>query len=662
MSTIKVSFQEFKDNPSNDTRKKFIEDFSAAIQETLDENTKPSVVEENMALLSEISQNLPETFYTEDKSATLSFILNNTSPSVFKYWREKQLQIPKPQDLNLEIKTIDEITYTLFYNFLSYCTINDIEICLTKVTTEKKKQKAQAKFIVLELYHYVAINIEKKENKFKSLLANLLRSLNQSLKKYIKYQKNLESNKYLEVPRKISEFLENFEKWTKEFLTNLFDTLIQIVLKSSESKKLLLPEDLFTFSNNSIHLQKLKPSNEKAINHYCILFILDIYEGLLDAKTNNYFSKENLEGFILKINNDLTLINNPLWEYVDIYNKQTKIMKLDPEIADANKRDVNNLPIGDYNIYGIYNGGSIAALMGAVIRTPKELALLTGEFKLQLLLPCIVDLVNSTFEKGELKNDLISNAALLIKDLESKNKNPIDNLNLVGISMDKVLEKILDHCGGFVNETVKAQGITIFLTFMKLLTERAQARLLVYVIVNSRYHSLIGFIASEYQKRFSQAIKDLKISQEVTDQVFAYFDLNLFKMFFSASGDALSPNYKHNTDLTNTLISILVLVFAKYTELLKGVNLYKTLTFKDSASLFNPINRDHLMVIGEKIKLLQSDFEEKINLGKKQIEQSKQDPQSSNLVTNQNIKLNEYYIIQDSIARLVESYTEFKTL
>lgn len=36
------------------------------------------------------------------------------------------------------------------------------------------------------------------------------------------------------------------------------------------------------------------PSNGKLIAHFSVLYILDIFEGLIDASNNNYFKKENI--------------------------------------------------------------------------------------------------------------------------------------------------------------------------------------------------------------------------------------------------------------------------------------------------------------------------------------------------------------------------------
>ncbi len=326
-----------------------------------------------------------------------------------------------------------------------------------------------------------------------------------------------------------------------------------------------------------------------------------------------------------------------------------------------NKKDEYNLQVGNYDILTCYNVASINYLAVQLMESPKEAPLLTVEYKIQLLLPCLYDIFSNPVDKFELKFDLVSAVAQLFKSLANiQHYRPIDNLNQFGVPLDKVLERIFDHIGGVLDEKDRSTGIELFNNVQKLLTEKALASLLISIISASRNHALFVYLITEYKNRITEVMKTMNKIEDIQEVKSHFLNAGHFKKLLEAGIDSSSPKFKENNDLISCCVNILKLIYLKLKVFFKSNENYKTLQFKDANSLFSPIHLKLILAYGEKVQGLSMKVKDEIKVCTSHIEKmTKENPENLN-VQNFQIRQNELYMILDSIDRIGEIYAEIK--
>jgi len=663
MSKLLAVLEEYSQAPSekkSSISSDILRELENLITETVDENTKPNIIQENIDLLAQIHSKLDSSLFQIHHKEIFKFLINLSPENIYLVFHRKGIQISKQEGPQLEIKSVEDWIIAQLIRLIQQISVRELYNTVKAYIEEKHKNKAQAKLLLIEIIRYIIVNIDKKEAHLKEILPSLLKILNPSLRRYIKYKSKVENNQYVETPKYVDTYLQNYEKWAKDLIQNILDDLLIIIDPKQGERRLLLVKDLYDNFTYQSDIKRKEPSADKLITHYCVLFILDICEGLIDARNNAYFKKENIDSFLQSITETLLKIHPQLHDYIENFNMQLKILALDPKVPIFNKRDEMNLLIGDYDKYTVYNYGSMAYFAIKFIQRPKEAALLTTEYKLRLLLPSAYELYSSRREKVELKSEMLSTIQSLIKGYNEDKL--IDNLNTFGTPLDKVLTSLLDFCGGFVDERDKSLGVEIFMTIKGKLTEKAQALLFVLLISNSRYHSLTEFILSEFKNGVTNALRLCPNDANVKEYSSPYLNLNLFRRFFDATANPESPSYKQQPEFIASFANISVLILIKYTNYLKNVPGYKTLAFKDSLSIFNYENVEILKKMVDKIQEYSSKLQENIRACQNQISQTPNTEENNTVVQHLNIKLNELLMIQDNITRISELSQELKSL
>jgi hypothetical protein len=663
MSALLQKFEQYplaSSEKKKEIFKQLIDELKTLISETCDENTKPNIVQENLQTLIQAKNNFPNLVLQDYRKELFEFLINMSPDNIYKFFHDKGIKLANSENQNMEISSVEGWIHSLLLMIVKETTVKELYSCMKAYFDEKHKNKAQSNLVLIELLRYIIKNIDKKEVHLKEILPLLLKTLNPSLQKYIKYKMKVENNKYLETPKYVDIYLQNYEKWAKTLINGILEDLVQIINPKNEGRNLLFVKDLYENFSYQSDVKRKEPSTEKQISHYCILFIMDIFEGLVDARNNSYFEKENIDQFIQEILHTLLKIHPFLQDYLENFHMQLKMLEFDQKAYLANKRDEMNLPMGEYEKYTIYNYGSVAFLAVRFIQTPKESSLLKTEFKIKLVLPSFYQLFLSGREKKELKSEMLSTLQSLLKSYENESIS-INNLNVFGTSLDKVLEKVFDYCGGFVSDRDKSLGIEIYMSIKRVLSDKALAKLLILLISNSRYHSLLSFITSEFKTGLINALKSCS-DITIKDCASPYLDLNLFRRFFEISANIHSKTYKHNAELTASFVNVLMAILMKYTNNLKNIAGYKTLVFKDPQNLFSYDNFQLILKMGEKVQECSEKITQDINNYQSQLKQMPTNPNSESNINNLNIQLNELLMVQDSMSRIKELYIELRSL
>ena len=637
--------------------KEILTDLRALITDLKDENALPETTQENLKKLQESYLKLPQIFVFNNSQDLLEIILDLSSSNIYKTYYDISFDFVKPAIQDLQIKNQDDLVLLMLAHYLEKISTKELFGYL-KIYNEKKQRNPQLKLLIIELLHYVLLTIEKKEVFLNDLLPTLLKTLNPSLARYIKYKTKVDNNQYGETPKNIVQYLLNYENWAKSLLQKILKTLVEVINPHKGERRLLLINDIYDINATQNELKRKTPSTDKLITHYCVLFILDIFEGLIDCRGNAYFLKENIDSFIENIVKTLLEIHPNLHDYIKNYLSQRQIKKIDGKIEIFNQKNEFNLQVGNYDMLTHYNPASVAYLAVRLMQSPKEAILLTLEYKLQIFLPCLYPIFLNTFEKNELKSDLLTTVSQLFQSLATHQNTPLDNLNKFEIPLDKVVERILDHTGGTPNEKDRTLGIEIFVNVKNLLTEKALANLLISAIVPSRSHGLFTYLITEYKTGITNALKNCNTIDEIREKFSPFLNANYLRKLLEIGIDSKSKKFKDNGDLISCCVNIFTLVFMKLSNLFKNTENYAALKFKDPSNLFSPINLKILLDYGEKIQGLQEKIKDDIKMWKSQIEKmSQENPENLNIEFQQ-VKLNELYMISDSIERIGEIYQD----
>ena len=641
--------------------KEIIAGIQELVTELKDDNAKPEKTLQNIKILQEAYAKLPQIFFYNHSQPLLEAILDLSTENIYKAFYDISFDFLKPQIQGFHIKHSDDLVLFMLVHYLEKIPPKEL-LGFLKTYNEKKQKNPQLKLLIIELFHYVLLTIDKKELYVNDILPALLKTLNPSLAKYIKYKAKVDNNQYVETPKHIVQYLLNYENWAKSLLQKIMKSLVTIINPQKGERRLLLIDDIYETNAANSNLKKRTPPNERLITHYCVLFILDIFEGLIDCRGNAYFLKENVDAFIENVVKTLSEIHHNLQDYVTNYINQTKIKNLDAQIQMFNKKDEYNLPIGKYDKLTLYNPASVAYLAVRVMHIPKESALFTVESKLQLLIPCLYPIFAETLMKHELKSDLLVTLAQLLQALVAKDIGPISNLNKFGVSLDKVIERVSDHAGSTTNEKDKAQGFEILTNVKKLLSERAFASLLVSALLVSKTHALYVYFTTEYKIGITNALKQCGSVGELQEIANPFLNASNFRKLMEVGVDSGSGKFKDNSDLISSCVNILMMVYMKLSNLLKNNQNYVSLQFKDPSNLYNPTNFRPLLEFGEKSQALSGKINDDIKMYKSQLEQLAQENPENMALEGHQMKLNEFYMISDNIQRIGELYQEFKSI
>jgi len=243
-----------------------------------------------------------------------------------------------------------------------------------------------------------------------------------------------------------------------------------------------------------------------------------------------------------------------------------------------------------------------------------------------------------------------------------KTPNMIENLNQFNFPLDKVIEKILDYSGGLVDEKHRTLGIDIFSKVKKLLSEKALARLLLIIITTTTNYALSGHLVTEFKAGIINALKLSGGGAEIKNTVSSFLNINHLKVFFDLGINQNSPKFKDDNDLIGSCVNTLMLIYLKYSNLVKNVEGYMNLEFKDHCNLFKPENLRMLLNYGEKAIDLQKKINGNLGVMAKQLEEMKQEKSLNLNLEMTGMRFNSLIVIYESITRIQEIYNDLKGL
>lgn len=473
--SLRETFEEYtrtnENTPEREQAEKKLATLVTKILEDLkDPQVKPDEKVQRMTELQNLLQHLPDKYYDDNADKILNICVDLCDKNVYKGFDESGIDLTKPKN---EIKFSDKLSV----NMIAFKTLSTLltvvppkELLLyVKKIIQKEHKNAQLYLLFCEIILAIINRIEKKEAFVNELLVDILRCLNPALRKYIKYKTKTDNKEYKNMPVKVSDFLNNFEKWGSKLIRNILKVLNNLIMQNSTGANILLIEDLVESGVYKSTKEKKEVQPSKLMAHYCVLFSLDLLEGLLDVKSHNYFTSDSIEQIIHDLYDNLLRMHPYPQDYILNYNNQIKYRNYNTDIAQQNERDVYHLPKDKYGMFTIYNSAGISYMVQRLFKDPAAVLPLSPLFKLKLLLPSLHILMNEVSEKDELKMSLMISVFQILVHLPASKH--IENLNYFDVPLPLFLHSMLQFAGGFSEEKQKGMGVAIFKGLTGLLNE-----------------------------------------------------------------------------------------------------------------------------------------------------------------------------------------------
>lgn len=425
---------------------------------------------EKMKDLKNLFEHLPDVYFEKNADKILNMCVNICDKNVYKVYDESDIDLTKPEkEINFPEK--------LNANIIGFKTLSKLlrvaspQTLLThlKPILQQEHKNTQLYLFFCDIVLAIIQRIDKKENYINELLVDLLRCLNPALSKYIKYKNKVDNKEVKNMPAKINDFLNNFEKWGSHLVRRILHVLEKLINQGGNESSLLFVEDLVESGlYKSTTVKKDIPSG-KLMAHYCVLFSLDLLEGLLDSRAHNYFSSDNIEQLIQEIYQNLLKIHPYPQDYIINYNNQVKYRNYNQEVSKQNERDINHLPKDKYGVLTIYNSAGISYIIQRVFENPNYVLPLSVPFRLKLIMPALHILLNEIKEKEDLKLSLASKIFQIA--VTSKPTKQIDNLNYFDVPLPLFMHSVLKYSEELGGDQQKGMGIKIFKGLTGLFTD-----------------------------------------------------------------------------------------------------------------------------------------------------------------------------------------------
>jgi len=640
-----------------------IEDMKKLGGELKAENTNIENQPEKLNELFEAYLKLPQSLYQNHSQEIFDFILSFCPLNIYKAFVENIIKLPRHIDMEIQVKNNEDLALYMITDFVEKVSIKELFLYI-KVFDVKKTKNAQIKLLLAELLIYVLNNIDKKEKFIDDILPRLLRLLHPSLKKFVKYKGRAENNEYEKTPIHIVQYILHYEKWIKDIITNIMHSIVVIIHTYQNDRSLLLVKDLFEFKDDKLIRKEV--DQKKTLPHYCILFILDLLEGLNDVKGNTYFPAESSEELINNTFKALLEIHPLLTDYISNFIDQINVLKYDNTLSEFNTRDSFNLPTSHYDKYTIYNPASISFLCAKLMETPQESSLLEIKYKLKMLFICLHQLFKYARQKDNIKEALMNHINTLLKSFSTLHAGTIQNHNLFDMPLHDITTTILDYAGGPLDEKKRGLGVSIYMSIKSLFTEKALASFLLKGINISNNPTLTGFYISEFKGGIIGVLKKCN-NENIKDVESSFLDFNTLNLFFNISINTKSPQYKDDLDLVSSSLNILIMVYMRLSNIMKEMKNYKETKFKDINNIFSPNNFEGLLRLGEQARDLKKKILADLDLVSTRIEEiTKEETEGTTQDIDGNqkvyVKYNELSMIKLSIERIEDLYNELKGL
>jgi len=605
---------------------------------------------------------LPDQIFYNHSQELLEALLDNVPQSIYKTFSDSKIDLSNKGNIEIEPQSLEDVIILMLISYLKKVSAKEVLLYL-RAFLEKKNKNLQLTLLYSELLCWVLKHITKKEVFLPDLLPSLSHLLQKGLAKYVKYKRRIENKEYTEVPEQIQEYVSHYEIWIRSIVSKLMRTIqadFDNLIKKKDNVPFIMISDLYDKENQ--YNQKNNLEKEKCIVHYYILFILDTMNIVLDHRISG-LSQETAESVLQDCKNILSYFNNSTQNYISNFLSQIKIKERDESITPYNTRDNHYLLVGPYHALSTYNTISMSYIVVQFIKMSNEASLLSAEYKLKLLLPCLNELFRAP-QQFELKEEAMNVFNILLDSLivQYGASNKIENLNIFNIPLDKVLEKLLDYSGGPVDPIHRKLGIDIFAKVKQILSEKALAKLLLIIINTTTNYALSGHLVIEFKAGISNALRSSGGGADIKDSVSPFLNINYLRVFFELGLFQNSSKFKNDNDLIGSCINTLMLIYLKYLNLIKNVEGYMNLEFQDHCNLFKPGNLRVVLHYGEKAMELQKKINDDLEMLNKQLEEMKQEPSANPNLEVVGMRFNSLIVIYESISRIEECHHELKGL
>ena len=637
-----------------------IEDLKVFTTDLQKPDTSSDKQQENIDRLWSIYQRLPDSFFYNYSQDLLDIILELPCHQIYKIFHDLNILTPNGIDANIKPQSYEVLSLLMLNAYITKVSKKELILYL-KAFVQKKQKNLQLRFLSIDLLNYAINHVNKKEAFLPDLLPTFLRLIYETLHKHNKHKARINDQEYKDIPPNVLEYTTNYELWVRETIKKIFETLDDVLRKDSDKRYSILAISKLYDGVTSTYVEDKAIDKNELIIHYYTLFCFDLLWLILEHG-NMFLSEEAQLEIKTNVLNKLSKNCPMLKIYLVNYTHQVRLLSIDSNMLEYNKRDSENLPSESYHALTIYNPQSTTYLAIQLTQSI-EGAILSSEYKLSLLFLCLDQLFIWPTRSEELKREVMSVIVILLESLERSNQpGYIKNLNSFGTPLDRVLERILDYAGGPVDPKDRTIGLDLFSKIKKVLSEKALSDLLLLIIRNTKNLALSGFLIIEFKSGLANALKVAGGGQEIKDSTSSFLNVNYLEKLFRLIKNPKSGDLKDEYEVITSFVNILMLVYLRYSYLTRNVENYMQLEFKDTCNLFRPQNLGTLLRYAERLIELQKRISDDIEVQKRNIAELEENKANEQTLTTYQMKFYELVMMYDSITRIEDIYKELKLL
>ena len=377
---------------------------------------------------------LSDSFYNENLSEFLRIQDEISDGFIYGIFLQKGFYFL--EEKTSEILSNNDLALFIIGKLLKICSMKEILLFLNEFSFNVKG--IGKKFLLLEVFSHIIVNIEKKELFIPQVYPKILITSSECVQKYIRLKE-----------KKILADCNNYhaEIWLKfeDYMINLLENII------------LKIENYIVFPSGFISINDIISKNEKEfdqnllISHYSLFFLSDLTEGVLEALESGKFEKSKLESFL----NTLAILMKKI--YGDWLGFTSNYQRIEKYLTNQN---LNKKKLGEnfekYELIGQFNLHAIVWILKNEIASDFVFwSFCSTEYRLKIIIPILVEIINE--KRSFFKNEIIQNLAEILKDEQylNENKGKITNLNKYNALLPELMAGLLEIAGNYEVEKEK---------------------------------------------------------------------------------------------------------------------------------------------------------------------------------------------------------------
>ncbi|KAL4480130.1 hypothetical protein ABPG74_020646 [Tetrahymena malaccensis] len=592
------------------------EDFTSALEKSATSiQTQKLSPEQGRELISKYCKYVPmleQNYFEQCTDQFIAFGLNFCDKNL--YYQFKKIYSTKFDSIRDDPLNHNELALYICKRILAID--NKKWVLLFLQSRMEQTKTVEKKFMLLEMLAVIGKQIENKEAFYPRILPDILRAVTDGIKKFEKYQSKYKSE---ELNQHAKLFQENFEGWVIDFL-NRFLTIIKNLPEIKNYKKLLSARDLIEVDSYTGQVQYKNAPAQTLINHYVILFYLDILQGVTEAlHQQGVFDEKNVTSFLESSKKSFLEIIPGTQELVENFMYQLRYNNFsDTDISSQ---------VTEYTPYLTYNLTGIGFFIKDLFAQKSFQVFYSAEYKLKILLPYIQIFLKKEPSKAELVKNFIEDLASIVDECTIQPQS-INNVNYFNVPLSKVIVAMFEPVGSGYEKASQQKFLEGLKKLLALFNKNCLFEIYQDMILDNENLSMSAFIFDMFRKELGESIKT-----QQTNSFTQYESItNLFSVLVQKLTSSISNLSEKSSILSSSLSTLEFILMRMKNQLTNNT------TSENSDHL---LNKTRIKQFTETVKLCMTKINERLGQSFDEVTQEKKQIESAPKVDQDEQKQND---------------------